>query len=205
MLNEMDAIENDWAALRWAIGGAASLFRGFELPISDVSEVPQRLERVQNTVRRAHVIGYLASCLVMAGFSHYLVIFPNIGERVGCMFTILGAGLIAVQLHSNNVRRRRAASHGDCSTAIDRYRVVLEHMRDFHGGTWFWSRMMAILPGPLLFAYSFHRTHPEPLGSFLVGIIGFLGFGIIAIPLNLNRSRKFQRELDRLDDLRKRL
>ena len=35
MLNEMDAIENDWAALRWAIGGAASLFRGFELPISD--------------------------------------------------------------------------------------------------------------------------------------------------------------------------
>lgn len=205
MLNEMDAIENDWAALRWAIGGAASLFRGFELPISDVSEVPQRFERVQNTIRRAHVVGYLACFLVMAGFSHYLVIFPNIGERVGCVLTILGAGLIAAQLHSNNARRRRAASHGDGSAAMDRYRVVLEHMRDFHRGPWFWSRMIACLPGPLLFFYASHRTHPEPLGSFLVGIIGFLVLCIIAIPLNLNRSRKFQRELDRLDDLRKRL
>src|SRR5215469_9998105 len=205
MLNEMDAIENDWAALRWAIGGAASLFRGFELPISDVAEVPERFERIQNTVRRAHVVGYLACFLVMAGFSHYFVIFPNLGERVGCVLTILGAGLLAVQLYSNHVRRRRAASHGDCSTAMDRYGVLLEHMRDFHRGTWFWSRMIAILPGPLLFAYAFHRTHPEPLASFLVGFIAFLVFGILAIPLNLNRSRKFQRELDRLDDLRKRL
>jgi len=204
MRNEMDAIENDWAAFRWAIGGAASLFRGFELPIRDVSEVPQRLERLQSTMRRQHVGGYLVCFLVMAGFSYYLVIFPNIGERVGSVLTILGAGVSAVQLHENNARRRRAAvSNGDSSAAPDRYQSVLQHMRDFHRGTWFWSRLIAILPGPLLFAYAFHRTHPEPLGSFLAGIVGFLVLGIIAIPLNLNRSRKFQRELDRLNDLRK--
>lgn len=204
MLNEMDAIESDWAALRWAIGGAASLFRGFELPISDVSEVPERFERVQNALRRKYNIAYLACFLVMAGFSYYLVIFPNIGERVGCVLTILGAALLAVQLHSNDARRRRAASPGDGSAAMDRYRGALEHMRDFHRGRWLWSRMIAFL-GPLLFAYAFHRTHPEPIGSFLAVIIGFLVLGIVAIPLNLNRSRKFQRELDRLDDLRKRL
>ena len=98
---------------------------------------------------------------------------------------------------------RFQVSNGDGSAAMDRYRVVLEHMRDFHRGRWFWSRMITFLPGPLLFAYAFHRTHPEPLGSFLVGIVSFLVLGVIAIPLNLNRSRKFQRELDRLDDLRK--
>lgn len=204
MLNEMDVIESDWAALRWAIGGAVSLFRGFELPISDVSEVPERFERVQNALRRKYNIAYLACFLVMAGFSYYLVIFPNIGERVGCVLTILGAALLAVQLHSNDARRRRAASPGDGSAAMDGYRGALEHMRDFHRGRWLWSRMIAFL-GPLLFAYAFHRTHPEPLGSFLAVIIGFLVLGIVAIPLNLNRSRKFQRELDRLHDLRKRL
>ena len=154
-------------------------------------------------IGRSHVIGYLACFLVMAGFSYYLVIFPNIGERVGCVLTILGAGLAAVQLHLNTARRRAAVSNGDGSAAMDRYRVVLEHMRDFHRGRWFWSRMITFLPGPLLFAYAFHRTHAEPLESFLAGIVGFLVLGVIAIPLNLNRSRKFQRELDRLDDLRK--
>lgn len=201
MLNEMDAIENDWAAFRWAIGGAVSLFRAFELPISDISEVPQRLESLQNTMRRQLGIGYLGCLLVIGGFAHAFVTFPSIGERVGSVVTILGAGFIALQIHWNSSRRRAAASHGDASAAIHRYRVVLQHLRDFHRGTWFWSRLIVFLPGPLLFAYEFHRNHPEPLKSFLLVIIVFLGLGIAGIPLNLNRSRKFQRELDRLNNL----
>ncbi len=201
MLNETDAIENDWAAFRWAVGGARALFRGSELPISDASEIPKGLEHLQNTTRRRQRAGYLACGFVIAGFSYYFAIFPNIAERIGCVLTVLGSGFLAVQLYLNHARRRAAASERGSPAVIDRYREVLQHMRDFHRGTWFWSRMIIFLPGPLLFMYGFHRAHPEQ--NVLGVVIAFLVFGVLAIPLNLGLSRKFQRKIDQLDNLRK--
>lgn len=55
----------------------------------------------------------------------------------------------------------------------------------------------------MLFMYGLRRVNPDP--GFLFEIIAFLVFAILAIPLNLNLSRKFQREIDRLDKLRKQL
>lgn len=203
MLNEMDAIENDWVAFRWAVGSATALFRPCELPINDVSEIPKRLDHFEATTRRWQRSGYLVCLVVIGGFAYYLAIFPNILERIGCVLTILGSGFLAVQLYWNYVRRREAASGSSSSAVMDRYRAVLEHRRDFHRGAWFWSRIIIFLPGPMLFMYGLRRVNPDP--GFLFEIIAFLVFAILAIPLNLNLSRKFQREIDRLDKLRKQL
>lgn len=202
MLNEMAAIENDWAAFRWALGSAAVLYRGCKAPINDASEIPRRLEHLQGITRRRQRAGYLVCFFVMGGFLYYLTIFPGMAARTGCALTVLGAGFLAVQLYLNRVRRQAAASGSTLSTASDQYRAVLQHMRDFHRGAWFWSRMIVFLPGPLLFMYALHRAHPDP-GSLVV-VVAFLAFGVIAIPLNLGLSRKFQREIERLDEVEKR-
>ena len=203
MLNEMDAIESNWTAFRWALGSAAVLYRGCEVPINDACEIPRRLEHLQETTRRRNRAGYLACFAVIAGFVYYFGIFPDIGERIGCVVTVLGAGFLAIQLYLNHLRRKAAASGGDSSAAIDRCRAVLQHLRDFHRGTWFWSRMIIFLPGPLIFMYAFHRIHPDR--GFLAVAIAFLAFGLLAIPLNLGLARKFQREIERLENLRKHL
>lgn len=200
MLNEVDAIENDWAAFRWAFGGARALLRPCELPINDVSEIPQRLEHFQKTTRRWQRSAYLVCFVVMGGFAYYLAVLPNIVERIGSLLTVLGSGFLVLQLYWNYVRRRAASISGS-SAAIDRYTAVLQHRRDFHTGTWFWSRMIVILPGPLLFMYGHQRVAPDP--SFVYVIIAFLAFAILGIPLNLGLSRKFQREIERLDAVRK--
>ena len=198
MLNEMAAIENDWAAFRWALGSAAVLYRGCEAPINDASEIPGRLEHLQDITRRRQRGGYLACFFVMGGFLYYFAIFPGMAARTGCALTVLGAGFLAAQLYLNRVRRQAAASVSTASTVAERYRAVLQHMRDFHRGAWFWSRMIVFLPGPLLFMYALHRADPDP-GSLAVVIV-FLAFGVIAIPLNLGLSRKFQREIERLNE-----
>ena len=201
MLNEVDAIEGEWTAFRWALGSAAVLYRGCEVPINDACEIPRRLEHLQETTRRRQRAGYLVSLFVIGGFVHNFTVSPTIPERIGCVLTILAGGILTLQLYVNARRRRAAAPANASSTVADRYKAVLQHVRDFHRGTWFWSRLIALLPGPILFMYEFHRAHPEQI--FLPVLIAFLVFGILAVPLNLNLSRKFQREIDRLDDLRK--
>ena len=39
MLREMDFIESDWSALLWALGSVTVLFKRWEAPMTDPSEV----------------------------------------------------------------------------------------------------------------------------------------------------------------------
>jgi hypothetical protein len=205
MLNEIAVIENDWAAFRWALGGAISLFQGFELPIKDASEVPKRLEDFEHKIRHKHVVGYLASLLVAAGFSYYFVIFPHLLMRAGCVLTILGSGFLAVQLRWNENQRRAAAPDSAGMSSLERYQAVLRCMREFHSGIWLLSRMVIFTPGPLLFGYGFRVAYPAVPKSCLAGLIAFLALDALAVPLNLKLSRKFQRQIEQLGALHKKL
>jgi hypothetical protein len=203
MLNEMDVIESDWAAFRWAVGGAVALFRGFELPISNASEIPKRLDMLQKKMRRSLAVGYFACLFVGFGFARFLAMSSGSMQRLGCVLTIGGSVFLAFQLWLNHVRRRDACSAIGVTPAIDRYESVLRHMRDFHRGIWFWSRMVVFTPGPILFYFGVKIAHPEIHKNFVSGFIVFVALCFLAIPLNLNRSRKFEREIERLDAFRK--
>lgn len=203
MLNEMDAIGNDWTAFRWAIGGAVSLFRGFELPICNADEIPKRLDMLQKKMRRSLAVGYLACLFVGFGFARFLAMSSGSMQRLGCVLTIVGSVFLAFQLWLNHVRRRDACSGIDAMPPIDRYESVLRHMRAFHSGIWFWSRMAIFTPGPILFYFGVKIAHPEIHKNFISGFIVFVALCFLAIPLNLNRSRKFEREIERLDSFRK--
>jgi hypothetical protein len=82
-------------------------------------------------------------------------------------------------------------------------RTELERQRDFHRDIWFWSRLVIIVPGYILFLIGFAMAYPE-LARGLAAIAGaFIVFGILAVPINLKLSRKYQRQIDELDALPK--
>jgi hypothetical protein len=57
MSREMDFIENDWAALCWALGGTRILFKRQYVPLADLSGVPRAAQCLRRTVRRRTMTG----------------------------------------------------------------------------------------------------------------------------------------------------
>ena len=84
----------------------------------------------------------------------------------------------------------------DCT---DFYRTELERQRDFHRGRWFWSRLLILLPGPLVFCVGFAQAHPEIALVIWLEFAAILILAAIAVPLNLGLARKYQRRIDALD------
>ena len=105
----------------------------------------------------------------VARFSRYFAASSTSLQRFGCALTVLAAVFLAFQLWLNHVRRRDACSAIDLTPAIDRYESVLRHMRDFHKGTWFWSRMILMVPGRVLFYFGVRIAHPDVPDSFTEG------------------------------------
>jgi Zn-dependent membrane protease YugP len=63
--------------------------------------------------------------------------------------------------------------------------------------------LVIIVPGYILFLIGFAMAYPE-LARGLAAIAGaFIVFGILAVPINLKLSRKYQRQIDELDALPK--
>jgi hypothetical protein len=87
-------------------------------------------------------------------------------------------------------------------SSIDFYRAALQRQRDFHSGIRFWSRIAMVTPGPFVFLYG-AGIGPELAKEYYAPILIFVAGIIAAIPLNLRRARKFQRQIDELDALRK--
>ena len=51
MSREMDFIENDWAALWWALGSTRILFKRQHVPLADLSGVPRAAQCLVNRIR----------------------------------------------------------------------------------------------------------------------------------------------------------
>jgi hypothetical protein len=108
---------------------------------------------------------------------------------------------MAYQLYERRNRKLPSETQPPACTAF--YRTELERQRDFHRGPSFWSRLVIGVPGYLLFFIGFAMAQPE-LARGLAAIAGtFIVLSILAVPLNLRLSRKYQRQIDEVDTLPK--
>jgi hypothetical protein len=89
----------------------------------------------------------------------------------------------------------------DAASTSSAYRAELERQRDFHRGSWFWSRQLLFLPGPVLFCVGEAVAQPESARAFLAILAAFVLLWLRAVPLNLNQARQYQRRLDELQAL----
>jgi hypothetical protein len=201
MLREMDFVESDWAALLWAIGSVPVLFKHSEAPMIDPSDVFLRAQALMKKVRRRTLMGY-GACIIATVYFASFIFVPNTLQRIGCCLAIPATLYLAYQLYAP--RPGDLPLESGLSACTDSYRAELERQRDFHRGTWLWSRLAIIFPSYMLFYIGFLTAHPEFGKGFAAACVTCLIIlGIVAVPGNLRLSRKYQRQIDELDALPK--
>ena len=124
--------------------------------------------------------------------------------RVGFILIILAMGFLALQFwldrHDRKAHRTMAAASGYPSS-VEFVRAELVRLRNFHRGIWFWSRLIALLPGLLVCGiWAIAVTPKSPIG-YAVTAATFL-ISVWAIFLNQKRSLSLQRQITTLDAVR---
>jgi hypothetical protein len=171
---------------------------GFRMTPEEIQMNVQRLESRMHQRTRG---GYLVAGFLIVAFAAWAVVDANPILRAGAAAVIIAVAYLGYQVHQN--RFRQAPASAVAISSIDHLRAELERQRDFHRGRTFWSRMLLLGPAGLLFFYGFATAHPEVIRIIRIEIASFILFALAAIPLNLWLARKYQRQIDELDQQRK--
>jgi hypothetical protein len=201
MLREMDFIENDWAALFWALGSATALFKKLEAPMSEPSDIFSKTQALLRTIHRRTVVGGVACFIGVLSFGSFVFIFRSTLLQIGASLTVLATLYFAYQLYERH--GGKLPSDASSPAIRDFYQEELERQRDFHRGIWFWSRLVTLVPGYFLFCMGAARAHPEVAWVMVADMVCFIVLCILAVRLNLRCSRKYQRQIDELNSLAK--
>jgi len=199
MSSEIDFIENDWAALSWALGGTRILFTRPGVQLGESGVVPWSVEDLARKVRRRTVFGYsLASSMTIA-FGYFLYIASRPMQRAGCCLGIAAMLYTWAQLFS--LRALRDGSVRDSSLHSPSYRIELQRQRDFYCGFRFWSRILIVVCGFVLFCVGGVVVHPDKVPAYALFAIFLLSMFYFAVWLNSRETRKYQDQIERLDRL----
>jgi hypothetical protein len=169
-------------------------------------EIRKKIGQFDKKIRRRNFIVFAVCFFEIACFSCFYFIFPNLIQRIGALLTVLGMGYLVYQVRLNQLQKREAgitvAKVGK-EASVDFYRAELQRQRDFHCGIWFWSRLVMIVPGPLVFFVGFELAYPVLATYIRWEAATFLFFAALAIPLNLRLARKYQKQIEELETLMK--
>ncbi len=204
---ELEFIQSDWAALRWALGSWKMAARCQNVPLASMSEVPRAARSFLRETRASTVVTWLSllwMCYWFSGISRH-VITANPSRLVGWSFVL--AVLIYIACQAIASRGWRLPLEGELPLVATRYRAALERQRDFQAGMWFWSRAALLIAGPVLGIYRTWLLKPSA-GREVVLHANLLACGIMALSLlivwpktGLSPWRKYQRRIDELDAL----
>ena len=180
-------MENDDVAALWR----AQSSEGFRM---SNEEIRNRIETMNRKMRRRTIGGYLLCATIIVSFAGWLFIGMNSLQLVGAVLTIIAVSYMAWQIRANRFRTPSI----DVVDTLEHLRRELARQRDFHRGTRFWSRMLLLVPGGLIFFAGFARAHPEVIRIIRFEIISFVVFALAAIPLNMWMARRYQKQIDAL-------
>jgi hypothetical protein len=204
---ELEFIESDWAALRWALGSwkmAASCQMNASL--TSMSDVPRAAAMFLKGARVSNVVNWVSLLWMGYWFSG---IFPHTTANPS---RLLGSGLILAILvyiacQAIAFRGWRFPLEGGLPVVANAYRLALERQRDFASGVWYWSRSAILVAGPLLSAYRAWLLKPSLVREIILranlaaGVIIVVSLLLTWPKIWLSPWRKYQRTLDQLDAL----
>jgi len=188
---------------------------GFRMSTEDIR---RKIETMNRVLRRQAFDVYLvcAMMIVLAIGSMFLGL--NTLETLGAILGIIGFSYVVWQIRQNRFRGVATGKAGD-TASLDHLRTELARQRDFHRGARLWSRALLLAPGLLVFFAGFAQAHPEVLwikattrfaGTSIptvevqlirFEIIAWVVVNIAAIPLNLRKASRYQRQIDELAHL----
>jgi hypothetical protein len=169
-----------------------------QISLDDIYRKAQTLEK---KVARRNVISPALCLIEVVAFGFFIFLYPNVTQRIGSALTMAGTFYWIYQIYMKRT--------GDMPFGMGRepcfnfLRRELERQREFHDGLSFWLRVVTIIPGPVLFGVGLAMANPEVKGQSLLVIACFIALTILAIPLNRREARKYQRQIDELDAVKK--
>ncbi len=200
---ELEHIESDWEALRWAIGSTTMLFAGRNTvaPLTSVDQVPALARCMARVVRRRTVL-----CAALVAFEAYWCLYylPHLQGtvlRAGAALIVVAMGVMAVQAY---LRRWRSLPKGAENKAlVAPLRAELVRQREFHSGGWLAARLYALMPGMLLMCCGIWSADQTAAGAAIaLGLAaGFAVLATIGTRIQLRTAAGFQRRIDALDTL----
>jgi hypothetical protein len=202
---ELEFIESDWAALRWALGSWKMAASCQNAPLTSMSEVPRA---ARSFLRETRVTAFFTAASLLWMTYWFSGIFRS---TVAGRQTLLGWGLILAVLvyiagEAITFRGGRFLRGGALPEVADAYRSALLHQRDLLTGVWYWSRITLIMAGPLLGAYHAWLLKPGAVREAILGA-NLLAGGIIVLSLLVTRPvtrraiARYQRTIAALDVL----
>jgi uncharacterized membrane protein (DUF485 family) len=202
---ELEFIESDWAALRWALGSWKMAASCQNAPLTSMSEVPRA---ARNFLRETRASTFLTavSLLWMAYWFSGIFRHTVAGRQTGLGWGLILAVLVYIACEAIAFRGWRFPRGGELPEVADAYRAALVHQRDVLSGVWYWSRVTLIVAGPLLGAYHAWLLQPGAVRESILGA-NLLACGIIVLslvvakPVTWRAVARYQRTIDELDAL----
>jgi hypothetical protein len=163
-------------------------------------QLRQETEKLRKGPRRRSIVGGGAAWIAIAASVVSSFAFHGTLQRIGSALTVAGAAYLVVQLRMRPARAMLEMGETGC---VRFYRAELERQRDFHRGGWLRSRVLIVLPGPVIFWVGFAQAYPNIAPFIRLELAAFLILLVIAVPLNLRVARKSQGRIDALDAVTK--
>ena len=171
-------------------------------------EIQGKLHQLQRKLRARTVVIYFICLGETLCFSYWLIFSPQpVIVRIAFLLIILAMNFLAGQIWVDERDRRKAmeganaANQVDC---LDFYRTELIRQRDFHRGVWFWSRLIALLPGLLIIgawaAIKLPGTRDGYIGDSILIVTAIIS--LQAVWGNYRMSRKYQKVIDTIDAMK---
>ena len=202
---ELEFIESDWAALRWALGSWKMAASCQNAPLTSMSDVPRAARSFLRQTRSSMVVTAL-SLLWMSYWFSGIFRHTVAGQQTALGWALLLAVLAYIACDAIVLRGWRYPRGGGLPEIANAYRSALLHQQDLLSGVWYWSRITLIVAGPLLAAYHAWLLKPGHTRESLLSA-NLVAGGIIVLTLLVTRPltwrvvARYQRTIDQLDAL----
>lgn len=165
----------------------------------EIDEIRAGAVKFRRTIRRRNLREHVAGAVVTAVFALYAWAADGPWTRTGALLVIAGNLYVALQIR----RRGWSGPAAPDTPVIAAHRADLERQRDALRSVWRWY-LLPYVPGLTAFAVGVEVDNP-PVAWVSLAIYLALGLALFAgvTALNQAAARQMQREIDRLDKLRR--
>jgi len=196
---ELGLIEDDWDALKWALGSTTILLQKPATRLNSLSEVPVAYRVLRNNIRVRTWSGCVITLSGVAALGWVAIRGGNVFERTG--LTLMASAFLYISGQLVLWRVIPSEDTSEPAALISYYEAELERQRRFFCGRALWSRIALVLIGPGLLCFdNFLHAFANRQATFIA--IAFVGSSLLAIPRSLREARKYKHEIDRVEGLR---
>jgi len=171
-------------------------------------EIRKKLHQFQRKLRGRTIVVSIICLAETLCFAYWLIFSTQpVIIRIAFLLIILAMNFVAGQVWLDERDRRKAMEGVDAPVqpnCLDFYRTELVRQRNFHRGVWFWSRMIALLPGLLIIgawaAIKLPGTRDGYIGDSIL-VVTFI-ISLVAVWLNRRMSQKYRRRIEAIDAMK---